>query len=233
MFFLFPQVKRITNRSETINTIMVIKIEIISDIMCPWCFVGFKRLQKAMKQFDKLADFQLHWKPFELSPKTPPEGQNILDWLKEKYKMSQNEIDSTLKGFRKTGQELGFEFNFREQTRVYNTFKAHQLLHWAEETSNKQTELKSALYEAHFLKNLNVDDINILAKIAEDIGLDFEKARAILNNKTYEKEIRKIQREIKEEGVYALPIFIFNQDDEIEGAPEYIVFENTLKKLIS
>ena len=212
---------------------MIISVDITSDIMCPWCIIGFKRLQKAMEQFENSIEFNLHWCPFELNPRMPASGQNLYVWLYERYGMTQDAIVSSRRELTEIGKELGFTFNYSKNTRMYNTLSAHQLLHWAGENSGKQTELKMALFEAHFSQGLNISDQRVLLRISENIGLDVIKAKSVLNDKPYESTVRRIEREIKRQGINAVPTFLFNQQYKVEGAQRSSVFEAIIKKLIS
>ncbi len=200
--------------------------------MCPWCIIGFKRLEKAMKQFEESTEFDLHWHPFELNPRMSASGQNLYVWLYERYGMTQDAIVSSRRELTEIGKELGFTFNYSENTRMYNTSSAHQLLHWAGENSSKQTELKLALFEAHFTQGLNMSDQQVLLRILENVGFDVAKAKSILNDKSYETTVRRIEREIKKQGINAVPTFLFNQQYKVEGAQKSSAFEAVIKKLI-
>ncbi len=159
------------------------------------------------------------------------EGQNLYEWLSERYAMSPEEIISSRRELTKIGKDLGFSFNYTTNSRMYNTSSAHQLLYWAGETTDKQTELKMALFKAHFSKGLNVSDHEGLLKISENVGLDIVKAQSVLTDKLYETIVRKIERERQE--INAVPSYLFNQQFELGGAQEPIVFEGVIKKLIS
>lgn len=151
------------------ETIPALRIDIVSDIVCPWCVVGYRQLAEALKQTHTA--HEIHWHPFELNPDMPAEGQNLREHIMEKYGSSQQESDASRVRITEAGAEVGFEFNFTDDTRMHNTFKAHQLLHWAADYGLKH-ELKQALFTAHFTDNRNISDEEVLADIAEDVGLD-------------------------------------------------------------
>ena len=137
------------------ETIPALRIDIVSDIVCPWCVVGYRQLAEALKQTH--TDHEIHWHPFELNPDMPEEGQNLREHIMEKYGSSQQESDASRVRITEAGAEVGFEFNFTDDTRMHNTFKAHQLLHWAADYGLKH-ELKQALFAAHFTDNRNISD---------------------------------------------------------------------------
>jgi len=210
---------------------MIINIDITSDIMCPWCIIGFKRLQKVMEKFKNSVEFKLHWQPFELNPRIQGDGHNLYEWIDKKYSMPLDNIISSRKLLSDIGKELGFIFNYSDKSRVYNTNAAHRLLHWAGEFGEKQTELKLALFEAHFTQNLNISDHNILLKIIKNIDLDTNEARVILNDENSIKEIRKIQRDIKRQGINTVPAYLFDHQIKVDGSDG--AFEDVILKIIN
>lgn len=211
---------------------MKIDINIISDIMCPWCIIGFKRLEKAMEQFDDSIDFNLEWHPFELNPKMPDNGQNLHEWLSERYNMSKNDIVSSRIELTEMGKELGFVFNYQENTRMYNTFKSHQLLHFAVDKGAEQTKLKMALFKAHFMDNLNISETFILLDIVNALGVDTKKAELILTSDSYKTKMKEILRDKKRKGINAVPSFTFDNKCIIEGAQHTDVFNKVIQEII-
>ena len=125
-----------------------VQIDIVSDVVCPWCIIGYKQLEGAMEALADKADFDIHWHPFELNHDMPPEGQNIKDHIVEKYGTDPAESDGARKRLSDLGESLGFSFNYYDDMRMVNTFQAHQLLHWARE-QGKEHELKLALFAAY------------------------------------------------------------------------------------
>lgn len=140
-------------------------IDIVSDIVCPWCIVGFRRLEIAMESYRGTIDFEIQWRPFELNPGMPEEGQNLRDHVMQKYGISIEQSKAARNKIAGIGSSLGFEFNFDEEMRMYNTIKAHQLLHWSRE-SGKETELKLQLFHSYFTEQKNISRIDVLVDIA-------------------------------------------------------------------
>jgi predicted DsbA family dithiol-disulfide isomerase len=195
-----------------------ITIDITSDIMCPWCIIGFKRLQKAMDKFRDDADFNIHWLPFELNPRLPETGVNRYEYISEKYGRTKEEALASGEHLKNKGAENGFVFNFNDNSKMYNTANAHLLLHWADEFGKKQTELKVALFEAHFTHNKNISDHEVLLEIAEKVGLDKVKSEFVLNDDDMKKSLRAKQREVKKQGISTVPAYLFNNKIKVGGS---------------
>ena len=210
-----------------------IKIDIVSDIMCPWCIVGFNRLKKAMAKFEDKAEFEIHWHPFELAPRMADEGQLVYERLAEKYSMTPEQILATHNEITSMAAEVGFQFNYSRESRMYNTFNAHQIIHWAGEVSDQQSAIKEAIFEAHFTKNLNVSKIDVLVDVVKSVGLDEKEARKILEEQTYAKELRKIEREIKKAGIKSVPSYKFNDEHKIESSGSVEIFSDMIEKIIA
>jgi len=210
---------------------MVINIDITSDVMCPWCIIGFKRLQKAMKKFKDAVEFKIHWQPFELNPRMQDEGENLYDWMSQKKGMTLDEIISSRKLLADIGKENRFIFNYSEKSRIYNTNAAHRLLHWAGKFGEKQTDLKLALFKAHFTDNLDVSNHDVLLKIIKNIGLNVDNAKSVLNDENSIKEIRKIEKELKREGITSVPSYLFSKSIKVDGSDGD--FEEVIKNIIS
>ncbi|SJM37786.1 DSBA-like thioredoxin domain protein [Psychrobacter pasteurii] len=205
-----------------------LRIDIVSDIVCPWCVVGYRQLAEALKQTHTA--HEIHWHPFELNPDMPEEGQNLREQIMEKYGSSQQESDASRVRITEAGAEVGFEFNFTDDTRMHNTFKAHQLLNWAADYGLKH-ELKQALFAAHFTDNRNISDEEVLADIAEDVGLDREQALAVLADQRYAEVVRTAEQQIQQQGIQSVPAVIFNQRHLVSGAQGVENFKSILNQL--
>ena len=144
-----------------------LSIDIVSDLVCPWCIIGYRRLLKALEHFPEQT-FELRWHPFELNPDMPPEGQDIAEHLAQKYKASADESTSNRRHLEELGQSLGFKISYHEGKRIVNTFRAHQLIHWAQ-TQGRQTELQLALFEAYSLRHQKSPDRKALAQSVNDL----------------------------------------------------------------
>jgi len=181
-------------------------IDIVSDVVCPWCIIGYKQLEKALQTTGKF--FEIKWHPFELNPQMPLEGQNMREHIIEKYGISAADSERSRAQMTQLGQELGFEFRFDENMRMHNTFLAHQLLHWAEQ-KNKQHELKLELFQAHFTHQRDLGDITALADTAAAVGLNKIEAVAILTDQRYAERVREEQQYWLQQGIRGVPATIF------------------------
>lgn len=205
-------------------------ITIVSDVVCPWCIVGYKQLEQAMKQAGIEAD--IVWQPFELNPQMPAEGQNLREHVSEKYGTSAEDSAKYRVHMLQLGEELGFEFSYADDMRMHNTFKAHQLLHWANE-HGKQHELKLALFAAHFTQRKNVNDDAVLADVAASVGLDRDDAMSVLTSGRLAQEVRAEQRFWTDQGIQGVPAMIFNKRHLVTGAQGVENYTSILRQLTS
>jgi len=203
-------------------------IDIVSDVMCPWCLIGYKQLEKALASTGTNAN--ITWHPFELNPQMPDEGQNFREHMSEKYGTSPEESAQTRDHMTKAGAELGITFNFDDNMRMENTFSAHQLLHWAEE-HGKQHELKMALFELHFTQRENVNDTDTLANAAAHVGLDRDEALALLKDQRYAAAVREKQQFWMQQGIQGVPATVVNRRHLISGAQGEAGFAQLLQQL--
>ncbi|UCF47985.1 MAG: DsbA family oxidoreductase [Myxococcales bacterium] len=207
-----------------------IRIDIVSDVVCPWCIIGFKQLQRALAELDGEVEVDLHWHPFELNPQMPPEGQDVREHLAQKYGTTVAKSYAARGRLAELGESVGFSFRYYDGMRIHNTFRAHQLLHFADE-QGKQTELELALFESYFSREENVDDADVLVAAAGRAGLDQEQARAALNDGRYADTVRNQQRFWLSKGIQAVPSFVLDQRYLIPGAQDSEVFVAALKRL--
>ena len=214
-----------------------IQIDIISDVMCPWCAIGYASLNKALAS---LADIQARivWHPFELNPQMPEGGQNLREHLAQKYGSTEEQSRAIRERITSTGAELGFEFNFTDEQRIVNTFQAHQLLTWAAELSESpdwpddlQTQLKLALFSAYFRDGRNVSQVEELCAIAADVGLDSAQAAEILQSQSYADEVRSEQQQWQQMGIQSVPAVILQNKYLISGGQPVEVFMDALQKV--
>ncbi len=207
-----------------------IRIDIVSDVVCPWCVIGYKQLQEALLRLDGAVEAEIHWHPFELNPMMPPEGQELREHMGQKYGTNREQSDAARGRLTAIGDSLGFSFNFYEGQRIYNTFLAHQLLKWAEQMG-KQSELELALFESYFSKQENVGDEQVLAEVAGRVGLDEAEAAAVLQDGRYAADVREHQRLWLSKGIQAVPAFILDGRYLIPGAQNPDVFVSAIEKL--
>jgi len=206
-----------------------IHIDIISDVVCPWCIVGYKRLMIALEEMQDQLDYQIQWHPFELNPDMMPEGENLRDHIKRKYNSTEEQSTSIRETLVQFGSDLGFQFNFYDNMRIYNTFKAHQLLHWALE-QGRQTDLKLALFDAYFTHKKDIAQTDILLEIIAQVGLDQEMAKAVLEDGRYEEAVRENQRRWLSLGIQGVPAVVLDNKYLISGAQEAAYFKKALSQ---
>ena len=154
-----------------------LKIDIISDVVCPWCIIGFRNLKTAMKELQSELKFEISWKPYELHPEIPPEGYDKKLYLKQKFGSSNESLP--YEQTTKVGESIGFEFNFSKTERIPNTFMAHRLL-WKAEQYNLQTELSEALFKAYFTDGLDIGSEETLSDISHSVGMSKEESFTFL-----------------------------------------------------
>ena len=204
-----------------------IQIDIVSDVSCPWCVIGYSSIMQAIGRLTPKVECEISWKPFELNPKMSAEGQQLEAHLNEKYGSSHAEMEQTKNMITERGEALGFEFNFKEDGRIYNTFNAHRLLFWARQF-NKQTELKLALFGLYFTEGGNPDKLEDMLGVVTKVGLSADEARKIIESDQYAKEIREEEAKYQAMGVNMVPTFIINNKYVITGG---MPVENFVEKL--
>tara|TARA_B110000238_G_C15959000_1_gene366557 strand:+ start:151 stop:798 length:648 start_codon:yes stop_codon:yes gene_type:complete len=207
-----------------------LKLDIVSDISCPWCIIGYQALNKALSKLSPEISVDITWQPFELNPHMPKEGQEITEHLTEKYGISVEQSEQNREAIRQRGLDLGYEFGHRGGGRIYNTFDAHRLLHWAKEF-DKQTPLKLALFDLYFKQSGNPSNHQQLLEVAQEVGLDTEIAQKILTSNKYEQDVRQLQGKYQSAGISSVPAVIVNNKHLISGGQPSNVFEKALKEI--
>lgn len=209
-----------------------VKIDFVSDIACPWCAVGLRALEEAMQRVGSELQVELHFQPFELNPQMPPEGEDAIEHLTRKYRISAAQASQNGEVIRARGAELGFTFDMERRRRVYNTFDSHRLLHWAgEQGEAPQKRLKHALLRAYFTEGCDVSDRDTLVEIVAGAGLDGARARQILDSDELVEAVRRQERFYLDQGITAVPSVIFNNRHLIQGGQPVDTFEAMLRKL--
>lgn len=210
-----------------------IKIDFVSDIACPWCAVGLAALEQAIDRVKDQVKVELHFQPFELNPNMPPEGQDIVEHLTEKYRMSAEQVAQNQEHIRERGADVGFRFNMDGRKRTYNTFDAHRLLHWAEteEQGSRQHLLKRVLLEAYFTEGQDPSSHVVLLDAVEKSGLDRLSAATILDSDTYAADVREREQFYLSQGINSVPSVIFNEQHLIQGGQPIDTFEQALRQL--
>ena len=208
-----------------------IKIDIVSDVVCPWCIIGYKRLEKAIKELGFEDKIEIEWHPFELNPNMPVEGENVIEHVSNKYGMNKEQALASQKSMTNNGEELGFKFNYFDEMKIVNTRDAHILLDFAKEFG-KQTKLKMRLMGAFFSEQKDISNRDILLKEFQGIGLDIDKAREILKDEKNREEIKIKESSWQKKGISAVPTMIFNNDSMMNGAYPVETYKQVLSELI-
>ncbi|KIN73048.1 DsbA family oxidoreductase [Sulfitobacter guttiformis] len=205
-----------------------LRIDIISDVMCPWCIIGYRQLSVALEATD--VAHEVHWHPFELNPQMPAEGQNMREHIIEKYGSTPEQSEQSRTQMTDLGTSLGFDFQFTPDMRMHNTFNTHQLLHWAGEQGCKH-ELKMALFTAHFTHRRDLSDVEVLADIASETGLDRAEAAAVLADQRFAPQVRELEQFWTSQGIRGVPAVVFDRQHLVTGAQGTENFTNILEQL--
>ncbi|MFG6439421.1 DsbA family oxidoreductase [Roseateles sp. LKC17W] len=209
------------------------RIDFISDVVCPWCAIGLYSLEAAAARIPGLT-LDLHFHPFELNPGMGPDGQDIEEHLAEKYGASPAQLAGTRQAIRERGAELGFHFAMEARSRIVNTRDAHRLLHWAEEALGNATQrtLKVALLKAYFSEGRDVSDTAVLLDIAVAAGLPEAGARELLASRRYDADVAAAEAEVQRQGIHSVPAIVVNQRHLIQGGQSVEVFERLLRQVL-
>lgn len=210
---------------------MELRIDIVSDVVCPWCIIGYKRLEKALATFADRITPKIVWHPFELNPQMPAEGQNLREHLAKKYGTTKQGSIEARRNLTSLGAALGFTFNYFDEMRMFNTFKAHQLLFWAA-GSSLQTALKLRLFRAYFGEQQDISDTDVLLKLVAEVGLDQEQAKDALKQDGLARAVRAEEHQWLERGIRGVPAIIFNERTLVSGAQEVETFEAQIGQLL-
>lgn len=212
------------------NTPTSLRIDFVSDVVCPWCAIGLASLSQALARLDDVVEADIHVQPFELNAQLGPEGENISEHLQHKYGMPAAQVDANQEVIRQRGAELGFTFDMGARTHIWNTFDAHRLLHWAE-SAGHQLELKRALQRAYFTDGENISDRGVLVRIAASVGLPAGRAREILDSNEYAAAVREAERFWTGLGIQGVPAVIIDRQHLISGGQPVEVFEQALRQI--
>ena len=207
-----------------------LQIDIVSDVMCPWCIVGYKGLESALMQLAPDIEATINWLPFELNPQMPLEGQDIEAHLIEKYGITAQQSAENRAMIIQRGKDVGFDFNFSENMRMINSFDLHRLLAWAKD-QGKQHELQMAMFSEHFTDNTPLNDNENLLNIVSALGLDVEVAKEVLESDAYAEQVRAEQQISLGNSINSVPAFIINQKHLISGGQTADVFKQALTQI--
>ncbi len=204
------------------------RIDFVSDVACPWCAVGLNSLERALEKIGAEIAVEIHFQPFELNPTMAPEGADAGAYLKAKYGMGDAQLAHNRGVIRERGAAVGFAFG--ERTRVWNTFDAHRMLHWAG-LHGKQRELKHALLQAYHGEGRNPGAHEVLLDLASAVGLDATEAAAVLADGLYTTEVRAAEQSWQQAGIHSVPAIVIDQRHLISGGQPPEVFEQALRKI--
>jgi predicted DsbA family dithiol-disulfide isomerase len=210
-----------------------LKIDFVSDIACPWCAVGLGALEQALEQLKGEVSADLHFQPFELNPNMAAGGQDLGEHLAQKYGSTPEQQAQIRANITARGQEVGFTFNPAGRGRVYNTFNAHRLLHWAgvKGAKGQQHALKRALLESYQGRAEVVEADEVLLAVVAAVGLDVAEAQSILASDAHAQEVREIEQFYQQAGIHSVPAVIINDKHLISGGQPAAVFEQALRRI--
>ncbi|MBU6259682.1 MAG: DsbA family oxidoreductase [Burkholderiales bacterium] len=206
------------------------KIDFVSDVACPWCAIGLGALERALEAIGPEIPVELHFQPFELNPTLAAGGADAAAYLKAKYGMSDEQLAQNRATLRERGAAVGFEFG--DRLRVWNTFDAHRLLHWAGlQGAERQRALKHALLRAYHGEGRDIGDAAVLAEVAAGAGLDAAAAREVLASGQYADEVRAAEQVWQRAGIHAVPSVVIDDRHLIQGGQPAAVFEQALRQI--
>ena len=214
----------------TSNSTTPLRIDFVSDVSCPWCAVGLASLQQALANLEGEVSAEIHFQPFELNPQMPAEGEDSTEHLARKYGSTTEQIELNREAIRARGASLGFTFNMDRRSRVYNTFDAHRLLHWAE-LEGRQLALKQILLRAYFTDGEDVSAHDTLQRLAVEAGLEASEAADILASDRYAEEVRAQEQFFLTRGIQSVPATIINGRQLISGGQPPEAFELALRQI--
>lgn len=204
-----------------------LQIDFISDVACPWCAVGLNALELAIERLKEEVTVKLHFHPFELNPRMGPDGEDSAEHLKRKYGMNDAQLAAARENLRHRGAEVGFTFG--QRPRIWNTFDAHRLIHWAG-LHDRQQAMKRAVLQAYQSEDLNPGDRGVLIDCARQCGLDGDEAARVFDSGAYKDEVREALLEWQHAGIRSVPSIVINRRHLIQGGQPVEVFEEALRR---
>jgi predicted DsbA family dithiol-disulfide isomerase len=202
------------------------KIEIWSDIVCPFCYIGKRHLEQAIAKTGKTVEIE--WKSFQLDSTVTPEdaGASVVDHLAEKKGMSIEQVNGMMSHVESMAKEVGLDMNLRTSY-VMNTFHAHRVLHFAK-SIGKGSELKEGFLKAHFTDNINLNEEENLIQVAVSVGLNEADVKRVLSSNEFEESVNEDAYTAQQFGARGVPFFVFNRESAVSGAQPIEVFEKIL-----
>ena len=209
-----------------------IKLDLVSDVVCPWCVIGYKRLQQAIEAIGAEDRIDLEWQPFELNPGMPPEGENLPQHIARKYGSSPQEYQRTQANIVQLGTELDFRFDFFDEMKIVNTMDAHILLDYAK-GFGKQTELQLRLFNAYFNERKDISDRQVLQAELQQLGLDTDAALLQLDSTETREHLQTTVSDWQGRGISAVPTIVFDRSSALTGAQPVEVYQQVLTELLT
>lgn len=206
-----------------------IKVDVVSDVVCPWCYIGKRRLEKAIRQLPEAYEVSLQFLPFELNPDMPPEGSNQREYLTQKFG-GEERYRKITEHVRNVAAEEGLQFDFDKQHRSPNTFNAHRLL-WLAGKEGVQPTVKEALMSAYFEKGVDLTSKDTLLDVVASAGLNRVKAEALLNSTEGTEEVRGMEKQNYQRRISGVPFYIINDRYGLSGAQPSEVFLQALNQV--
>ena len=209
------------------------KIDFVSDIACPWCAVGLGALEQALEELQNEVKADIHFQPFELNPHMPEGGEDLVEHLGKKYGSTAEQQSQMYQNIKARGAEVGFAFHPTGRGRIFNTFDAHRLLHWAEleGAPGDQHQLKKAFLEAYQGRGEVIESHEVLLAIIKTQGMDTDAAKAVLDSDTYAEEVRAKENFYTSAGIHSVPAVIINDKHLISGGQPAAVFASALRQI--
>jgi len=206
-----------------------IRVDFISDVVCPWCAIGLGALEQAIQRLAGEIVIELNFEPFELNPTMPPDGQNAVQHIMQKYGSTASDIQRGQQSIRSGGNSVGFHFDFDKRTHFYNSFDAHRLVFWAG-VERLQLPLYQKLLSAYFSEGQDISSHETLASIAGSVGLSEENAYKVLSSNLYVDEVRERELYFTNRGIHAVPAVVLNGQQIFTGAQSVDYYEQLLRK---
>ena len=212
-----------------------LRIDIVSDVVCPWCIIGLKQVEQALTLVGQDIAAETHWHPFQLNPNMPPEGEDTAEHIARKYGSTPEQSRANRQRLSDIGDSVGFAFNYGEGMRIYNTFNAHKLLtiFGSERGWRAQTSLKMALFTAYFQDRRDVSDTEVLCDIAEAQGMDRAVALAWINDAALTETVRAEMEHWTDQNITGVPAIIFDQKYMVPGAQSAETFADVINKVLA
>lgn len=208
-----------------------IKLDIISDVVCPWCIIGYKHLEAAILELGLQDKVEIEWQPFELNPDMPPEGEELRAHVARKYGSSKADSDNARVNITQAGAQYGFNFDYYDGMKIVNTLDAHILLDYAHKIG-RQTELKMRLFSAFFTEHKDISNRDVLIKEAKNIGITTAQAFALLADDEIRSRVKAQAAEWQQMGITGVPTVVFNRTSALTGAQPKETFKQVLLELV-